>query len=81
MGIIIAIIVGGFIGWLAGLIMKTGSQMGILTNIIIGIVGSALGHYLAGVIGLAAYGAVARLAVGVGGAVLLIGILRYLRIM
>jgi uncharacterized membrane protein YeaQ/YmgE (transglycosylase-associated protein family) len=81
MGIIIAIIVGGFIGWLAGLIMKTGSQMGILTNIIIGIVGSALGHYLAGVIGLATYGAVARLAVGVGGAVLLIGILRYLRIM
>ena len=81
MGIIIAIIVGGFIGWLAGLIMKTGSQMGILTNIIIGIVGSALGHYLAGVIGLAAYGPVARLAVGVGGAVLLIGILRYLGIM
>lgn len=81
MGIIIAIIVGGFIGWLAGLILKTNSQMGILTNIIIGIVGSALGHYLAGVIGLAAYGAVARLAVGVGGAVLLIGILRYLRIM
>ena len=81
MGIIITIIVGGFIGWLAGLIMKTGSQMGILANIIIGIVGSALGHYLAGVIGLAAYGAVARLAVGVGGAVLLIGILRYLGIM
>ena len=81
MGFIITIIVGGFIGWLAGLIMKTGSQMGILANIIIGIVGSALGHYLAGVIGLAAYGAVARLAVGVGGAVLLIGILRYLGIM
>jgi len=79
MGIIISIIVGGFIGWLAGLITK--SHMGILGNIFVGIVGSALGHYLAGVIGLAAYGAVARLAVGVGGAVLLIGILRYLGIM
>jgi uncharacterized membrane protein YeaQ/YmgE (transglycosylase-associated protein family) len=79
MGIIITIIVGGFIGWLAGLITK--SHMGILGNIIVGIVGSALGHYLAGVIGLAAYGAVARLAVGIGGAVLLIGILRYLGIM
>jgi uncharacterized membrane protein YeaQ/YmgE (transglycosylase-associated protein family) len=79
MGIIISIIVGGFIGWLAGLITK--SHMGILGNIFVGIIGSALGHYLAGVIGLAAYGAVARLAVSVGGAVLLIVILRFLGIM
>ena len=79
MGIIISIIVGGFIGWLAGMITK--SHLGLLGNIIIGIMGSALGHYLAGVIGLAAYGPLARLAVGVGGAVLLIGILRFLGIM
>ncbi len=79
MGIIISIIIGGCIGWLASLIAK--SQMGILGYIIIGIVGSALGHYLAGVIGLAAYGLIARLAVGVGGAVLLIGILRFFGIM
>ena len=76
MGFIISIIVGGFIGWLAGLI--AGSQMGILGNIIIGIVRIVPGTLFAGVIGLAAYGPVARLAVSVGGAVLLIGILRYL---
>jgi uncharacterized membrane protein YeaQ/YmgE (transglycosylase-associated protein family) len=81
MGLIVTIIIGGFIGWLASLIMKADSQMGIFANIIVGIVGSALGHYLAGVIGLAAYGAIARLAVGVGGAVLLIVILRALAIM
>jgi len=81
MGLIITIIIGGIIGWLAGLIMKVDSQMGILANIIVGIIGSGLGHFLAGVIGLAAYGGIARLAVSVGGAVLLIVILRALGIM
>ena len=81
MGLIIAIIIGGIIGWLAGMIMKVESQMGIIANIIVGIVGSGLGHFLVGVIGLAAYGAIARLAVGVGGAVLLIVILRATGIM
>ena len=81
MGLIIAIIIGGIIGWVAGLIMKVDSQMGILGNIIVGIVGSGLGHFLAGAIGLEAYGAPARLAVGVAGAVLLIIILRALGIM
>ena len=81
MGLIISIIIGGIIGWLAGLIMKVDSQMGILANIIVGIIGSGLGHFLAGVIGLATYGSIARLAVSVGGAVLLIVILRALGIM
>jgi uncharacterized membrane protein YeaQ/YmgE (transglycosylase-associated protein family) len=75
MGIIISIIVGGCIGWLAGLITK--SPLGLLGNILIGILGSSLGHSVAGLIGLAAYGPMARLAVSVGGAVLLIGILRF----
>ena len=81
MGLIIAIIMGGIIGWLASLIMKADSQMGILGNIIVGIVGSALGSFLAGVIGLEAYGTVGQIVVGVAGAVLLIVILRALHIM
>ena len=81
MGLIITIIIGGIIGWVASLIMKVESQMGIIANIIVGIVGSGLGHFLAGVMGLEAYGPIARVAVGVGGAVLLIVILRALGIM
>jgi uncharacterized membrane protein YeaQ/YmgE (transglycosylase-associated protein family) len=81
MGLIVAIVIGGIIGWVASLIMKVDSQMGILGNIIVGIVGSGLGHFLAGAIGLEAYGTPARLAVGVAGAVLLIVILRALGIM
>jgi uncharacterized membrane protein YeaQ/YmgE (transglycosylase-associated protein family) len=78
MGLLISIIIGGIIGWLASLIMKTDAQMGIIANILVGIVGSALGHFLARVIGLAAYGMAASLIVSVVGAVLLIAILRAL---
>ena len=43
MGIIMWLIVGGLIGWLASLIMRTDGQQGILLNIIVGIVGAFLG--------------------------------------
>ncbi len=76
MGWIVTIIVGGIIGWLASLLMKTDKQMGILANVIVGIIGSALGFWVAGVLGFAAYGAIARWVVGIVGAALLIWILR-----
>src|SRR4026208_846965 len=68
MGLLISIIIGGIIGWLASLIMKTDAQMGILANVVVGIVGSALGHFLAGAPGLAAYRPPAPLPASVGGA-------------
>ncbi len=76
MGWIVTIVVGGIIGWLASLLMKTDKQMGILANVIVGIIGSGLGFWVAGVLGLAAYGAIARWVVGIAGAALLIWILR-----
>jgi len=76
MHLIVAIIIGGVVGWIASLIMKTNAQMGILANIIVGIIGSALGHWLAGAIGLATYGAIASGIVSVLGAVILIAILK-----
>ena len=48
MGLIIALIVGGIIGWLASIIMRTNAQQGILLNIVVGIVGSLLGSFLLG---------------------------------
>jgi uncharacterized membrane protein YeaQ/YmgE (transglycosylase-associated protein family) len=78
MGLIIAIIVGGIIGWLASLIMKTNAQMGVLANIVVGMVGSALGHFIAGILGIAAYGSLGRFIISLVGAVLLIAILRVL---
>ena len=77
---IVTIVVGGIIGWLASILMKTNGQMGILANVLVGIVGSSLGFWVAGALGLAAYGAVAQWIVAVLGAALLIFLLRALGI-
>ncbi|HEV8201561.1 MAG TPA: GlsB/YeaQ/YmgE family stress response membrane protein [Candidatus Polarisedimenticolia bacterium] len=75
---IVTIVVGGIIGWLASMVMKTNAQMGLIANVIVGIVGSSLGFWLAGVLGLAAYGVVAQWIVAVIGAAVLIFILKAL---
>ncbi|HYG13350.1 MAG TPA: GlsB/YeaQ/YmgE family stress response membrane protein [Methylophilaceae bacterium] len=46
MSFIIWIIIGGILGWLASLVMKTDAQQGLLLNIIVGIVGALLGGWL-----------------------------------
>lgn len=48
MNIIIWLIVGGIVGWLASLIMKTDAQQGILLNVVVGIVGALIGGWLVG---------------------------------
>jgi len=78
MGWIVTLVVGGIIGWLASILMKTNQQMGIIANVIVGIIGSSLGFWLAGVFGLAAYGPIAQWAVAVAGAAVLIYIMKVL---
>lgn len=46
MGLIILLIVGGLIGWLASIVMRTDGQQGILLNIVVGIVGALLAGFL-----------------------------------
>ncbi len=48
MNLIIALIIGGIIGWLASIVMRTDAQQGILLNIVVGIIGSLLGGFLLG---------------------------------
>jgi uncharacterized membrane protein YeaQ/YmgE (transglycosylase-associated protein family) len=48
MGIIIWLIVGGVVGWLASLIMRTDGQQGIILNIVVGIVGAFLASLIIG---------------------------------
>ena len=48
MGIIIWLIVGGIVGWLASIIMKRDAQQGIILNIVVGIVGALIGGFLLG---------------------------------
>jgi uncharacterized membrane protein YeaQ/YmgE (transglycosylase-associated protein family) len=77
MDLLITLLIGGIIGWVASIMMKSDAQMGILANIVVGIVGSFLGHWIAGALGFAPDGP-ARYLVSLLGAMLLIGIVRAL---
>ncbi len=46
MTLILILIVGGVLGWLASIVMRTDGQQGILLNIVVGIVGAVLAGYL-----------------------------------
>lgn len=78
MGLIVTLIIGGVVGWLASMIMKTNAQMGWIANVIVGVMGSMLGYWAAGALGFVAVGGIARFIVAIAGAVLLIFILRKL---
>ena len=71
-----SIIVGGLIGWLAGKLMN--SKGGLLRNIILGIVGSGVGNWLAGAIGLVARNSLDSFLIGLGGACVVILVCRWL---
>ena len=45
MNFIIWLVVGGIIGWLASIMMKTNAQQGIVLNVVVGIVGAMLGGW------------------------------------
>jgi len=47
-GIIVWLIVGGIVGWLASIVMRTNAQQGILLNIVVGIVGAFLAGLIVG---------------------------------
>ncbi len=46
MNLIIWLVVGGVIGWIASIIMKTDGQQGIILNVVVGIVGAFIGGWL-----------------------------------
>jgi uncharacterized membrane protein YeaQ/YmgE (transglycosylase-associated protein family) len=46
MGIIILLVVGGLIGWVASMIMRTDAQQGVFLNIVVGIVGALLAGFI-----------------------------------
>jgi uncharacterized membrane protein YeaQ/YmgE (transglycosylase-associated protein family) len=72
------LITGGLIGWIASLLVQ-GSGMGVLADIVVGIIGSLLGSWLAGVFGIGVYGFWGVFAMSIVGAIVLIVILRLFR--
>jgi uncharacterized membrane protein YeaQ/YmgE (transglycosylase-associated protein family) len=84
MNLIVWLVVGGLLGWVASMIMRTDAQQGILLNVIVGIVGALLGGWfispLVGVptINQGAFSAGALL-VSLVGAVILLAIVNLVR--
>jgi uncharacterized membrane protein YeaQ/YmgE (transglycosylase-associated protein family) len=71
MNLFLHLVVGGVIGWLASLVMKTNAQMGIVANIIVGILGAGLGGWLAGQFGIGGGPGIAWMMAVVGAAILI----------
>ncbi len=46
MNIIFMLIVGGILGWLASMVMRTDGQQGLILNVVVGIVGAVLAGYI-----------------------------------
>jgi len=46
MNFIIWLVIGGIIGWLASMVMRTDAQQGVVLNVVVGIVGALLGGWL-----------------------------------
>jgi uncharacterized membrane protein YeaQ/YmgE (transglycosylase-associated protein family) len=81
MNIIIWLVIGGLVGWVASKVMNTDAQQGIILNVVVGIVGALLGGWLLGpLVGASTINqgnfSIAGLLVSLGGAVALLAIVR-----
>ena len=75
------IVLGGLAGWIASIITKNNGRMGLIANIVVGILGALAGNFLLpmlGVTGLTGFNVYSFL-VAVGGAVVILFILNLIR--
>lgn len=83
MGILVWLIVGGVVGWLASIVMRTDAQQGILLNVVVGIVGALLaGFVVSPMLGIGTINqgiSIATFLVSLVGAVILLAIVNLFR--
>lgn len=83
MNIIIWLIVGGIVGWLASLVMKTDAQQGIILNVVVGIVGAIIaGFVVSPLVGIASINAgisLGSMLLSLAGAIILLAIVNLIR--
>ena len=78
MYLILQVVVGILAGWLAGKIMR-GRGFGVLIDLFVGIIGSVIGAFVFGLLGLHAAGVIGQLVVATAGAVFLLYLVRHLK--
>ena len=84
MNFIVWLVVGGLIGWVASMVMKTDAQQGVILNIVVGIVGAFLGGWLISpLVGVPSINqnafSVGAMAVSLVGAIILLAIVNLMR--
>jgi uncharacterized membrane protein YeaQ/YmgE (transglycosylase-associated protein family) len=76
--LILFLLVGLAAGWLAGRIMK-GSGLGLVGDLVVGVIGSFIGVWLFGLLGISAGGTLGLLVASTVGALLLLYVLRLIK--
>jgi len=81
MGIILWIVFGALVGWVASMIMKTNAEQGPFLNIIVGIIGAVIGGWIMSSFGEGGVGGfnIYSFLVALLGACVLIGIVKIAR--
>ena len=84
MGILVWLVVGGVVGWVASLIMKTDGSQGIILHVVVGIVGALIaGYFISPLVGVPSINQnalnIGSILVSLVGAIILIGIVKLVR--
>jgi uncharacterized membrane protein YeaQ/YmgE (transglycosylase-associated protein family) len=80
MWMLVVLVSGGVVGWLASYIMRTGPQSGVLANVVLGVAGAGIGNWMGGALGLGAFGTLGGFLVAMLGAMAVIAALKALKV-
>lgn len=84
MNLIIWLVAGGLVGWVASLLMHTDGEQGVILNVLVGVVGAAIGGWLISpMVGVATINdgmlSIGSLAVSLLGAIVLLAIVNLIQ--
>lgn len=74
--LIVTLVFGGLVGWVASILMNTNARMGILANVVVGIAGSFVGVFVANALGVRSHSTPVSWIAAILGAALLVALLR-----
>jgi uncharacterized membrane protein YeaQ/YmgE (transglycosylase-associated protein family) len=76
MDLLMTAVIGGFVGWLASILVRANVEVGLLVNLAVGVAGALIGIAVADLLTVRPSGRLGGLVIAVGGATLMIALLR-----